>query len=123
MFLELNHNQLPVYLATKKISVIYQKATKFFPVEEKYNLTQQIRSDTISTHLNADDALPRKSEAEKKSFYEIGRSSVIEINAALDISKTINYCSKEELFNLGEAKKIVKATYWINQCLVKTIVL
>ncbi len=71
MFLELNHIQLPVNLATKKISVVYHKAIKFFPVEEKYNLTQQIRSDTISTHLNADDASLRRSEAEKKSLYKI----------------------------------------------------
>ncbi len=103
MFLDLNHTKLPVYSATKQLSLECYKASKFFTSEEKFNITQQIRRAALSVHLNTAEGSSRKSEAERKRFYEIARSSVIEIDAAFDICEALDYCKKEELKRLGEA--------------------
>ena len=103
MFLELGHTKLPVYSATKRLSLECYKATKFFPAEEKFNITQQIRRAALSVHLNSAEGASRKSDAERKRFYEIARGSVIEIDAALDICEGLGYCNKEGLASLGEA--------------------
>lgn len=103
MFLELSHTKLPVYSATKLFSLECYKATKFFPTEEKFGLTQQIRRAAISVHLNTAEGASRKSEAERKRFYEIARSSAIEIDAALDVAEELEYCKKENLKSLGDA--------------------
>jgi four helix bundle protein len=61
------------------------RITKIFPSEERFNLTQQIRRAAISVHLNIAGA-SRKSELERKRFYEVARGSVIEIDSAIEIS-------------------------------------
>lgn len=72
-----------------------------FPAEERYVLTQQIRRAALSVHLNIAEGSSRKSEAERKRFYEIARGSIIEVDAALDIAADMNYCTKEDLGELG----------------------
>lgn len=101
MFLQLNHQQLDIY----KISSAFIKecyfATKKFPAEEKFALTQQIRRAALSVHLNLSEGFSRKSLAERKRFFEISRGSIIEIDAAFDISSDLSYCSKAELEEMG----------------------
>jgi four helix bundle protein len=86
MHLQINHRQLDIY----KIAGVFVKdcylVTKIFPAEERYNLTQQIRSAALSIHLNIAEGASRKSEQERKRYYEIARGSVIEIDAALGCS-------------------------------------
>ena len=74
---------------------------KGFSIEEKFALVQQIRRAVISVHLNMAEGCSLKSMAERKRFFEISRGSIIEIDAALDISSELSYCSKEKLTDLG----------------------
>jgi four helix bundle protein len=53
-------------------------------------------------HLNVAEGCSRKSLTERKRFYEIARSSVIEIDAALDIAVDLEYTNKENLVVLGQ---------------------
>jgi len=46
------------------------------PSEEKYNLTQQIRRAGLSVKLNIAEGSSRKSESERKRYYEISRGSI-----------------------------------------------
>lgn len=103
MFLQLNHQNLTVYKASRTFAFECYKLTKLFPAEEKFNLVQQIRRAATSVHLNIAEGASRKSDVERKRFYEISRSSIVEIDAALDISEDLGYCTKEELQDLGNA--------------------
>lgn len=101
MFLHLNHQQFDVY----KISRLFVKecyfATKSFPEQERFALVQQIRRAALSVHLNLAEGFSRKSPAERKRFFEVSRGSLIEIDAALDLSEDLGYHSKENLQSLG----------------------
>jgi four helix bundle protein len=66
-------------------------------------MISQIRRAALSVHLNIAEGASRKSESERKRFYEIARGSVIEIDAALDIAKDLEYLNNLELIKLGDS--------------------
>jgi four helix bundle protein len=64
-------------------------------------MVAQIRRAALSVHLNIAEGASRKSEVERKRFYEVARGSVIEIDAALDIASDLGYLKEKETDNLG----------------------
>jgi four helix bundle protein len=101
MFLQLAHTKLDVFHQSQLLAMECYKITKFFPNEERFALTQQIRRAAISVHLNIAEGCSRKSEADRKRFFEIARGSVIEIDTAIGISYKLGYQTIEELETLG----------------------
>ena len=102
MFLQLAHTHMEVYKYSKSLTLEVYKITKVLPESEKFNLISQLRRAALSVHLNLAEGSSRKSELEKKRYYEIARGSVIEIDAALDIVVGLEYSTIEKLSNLGE---------------------
>ena len=86
MFLQLAHAKLDVFHQSQLLALKCYKITKLFPHEERFALTQQIRREAISVHLNIAEGCSRKSEADRKRFFEIARGSVIEIDTAIGLS-------------------------------------
>lgn len=103
MFLTLNHQKPDIYNFSKTFTLECYKLTKIFPADEKFGMISQIRRAALSVHLNIAEGSSRKSEVERKRYYEIARGSVIEIDAALDIAKEIEYLNNYDLTNLGES--------------------
>ena len=101
MFLELAHTHLDIFSMSKEFVLLCYKASRSFPTEERFDLTQQIRRASLSVHLNIAEGCSRKSVAERKRFFEISRGSIIEIDTALDIAIELNYVQKEDLVLLG----------------------
>jgi len=65
-------------------------------------MISQIRRAALSVHLNIAEGASRKSEIERKRFYEISRSSIVEIDAALDIANGLKYLKNHDMSELGE---------------------
>ncbi|MEZ5014166.1 MAG: four helix bundle protein [Chitinophagales bacterium] len=106
MWLELKHKQFPVYEVSKQMLALCYGATKFFPKDEKFILTQQIRRAALSAFLNLAEGFSRNSLLERKRFYEISRSSIVEVEAAFEAAIYLGYCDKNDLFELGETVKL-----------------
>lgn len=102
MFLQLAHTSLDVFKVSKAFTLLCYKETKTFPADEKYAMVQQIRRAALSVHLNIAEGSSRKSEAERKRYYEIARGSLIEVDTAFDIAVELNYTTKEILQPLGD---------------------
>ena len=100
MFLTLNHQKLDVYQASKSIVLECYRLSRSLPSDEKFGMISKIRKAALS-HLNVAEGCSRKSEAERKRFYEIARGSVIEIDAAVDIAKELHYPDTVSVENLG----------------------
>jgi len=103
MFLKLNHQKLEVYSLSKTLVHECYKLTKTFPAEEKFGMISQIRRAALSVHLNIAEGASRKSETERKRFYEIARGSIVEIDAALDIADDLKYLDNYDTLKIGEA--------------------
>jgi four helix bundle protein len=102
MFLTLNHQKLDVYQALKRFVLECYKLSKSLPPDEKFGMISQIRRAALSVHLNVAEGCSRKSEVERRRYYEIARGSLIEIDAALDIAKELDYLEAISVENLGD---------------------
>jgi four helix bundle protein len=91
MFLTLNHQKLEVYTNSRELAFECYKLTKALPSDEKFGMISQIRRAALSVHLNIAEGASRKSDLERKRYYEIARGPVIEIDAALDIANDLKY--------------------------------
>ncbi|MFL5744050.1 MAG: four helix bundle protein [Niastella sp.] len=103
MFLTLNHQKLDLYSISKTFVSECYKLTKSFPVEEKFAMISQIRRAALSVHLNLSEGASGKSDQERKRYYEVARGSLIEIDAALDIAKELEYLNNLELNKIGDS--------------------
>ena len=123
MFLELSHTKLFAYDYSKRLVFECYQTLKKFPPEEKYCLAQQIRRAAFSVNLNVSEGSSRKSEAERKRYFEIARGSVIEIDAGLEGAEILGYIKKENEYELGNViVKLFKIlTGLINSSIKKSI--
>jgi len=101
MFIPLNHKTLDVYKAAHEMLLECYKITSLLPQEEKYVLVSQIRRASLSVKLNIAEGASRKSPAERKRFYEVARSSVVEIDSAMEAVVDLKYLTLEKLQKLG----------------------
>jgi four helix bundle protein len=62
-----------------------------------------MRRGVLSVHLNIAEGASRKSEPERKRYYEVARGSVIEIDAALDIAGDLNYLETVDMKSISES--------------------
>ena len=103
MFLKLNHQKLDIYGVSKQFVLECYRLTKSLPTEEKFGMVTQIRRAALSVHLNIAEGSSRKSEAERKRYYEIAKGSAIEIDAGLDIAANLAYLDGIKTESLGES--------------------
>lgn len=86
MFLKLAHTNLDVYQYSYSLTLEAYRLTKALPDIERYNLISQIRRVALSVHLNIAEGSSRKSEIDRRRFYEIARGSLIEVDTAIGIA-------------------------------------
>jgi four helix bundle protein len=103
MFLKLNHQKLDIYIFSRAFVFECYRLTTHLPEHEKFGIISQIRRAALSVHLNIAEGSSRKTETERKRFYEISRGSIVEIDAALDIANDLEYLKNYDLSKVGEA--------------------
>lgn len=98
--IKLNHKELNVYKKSiELVSEIY-RLTESFPKTETFGLTSQMRRAAVSIPSNLSEGASRKSDKDRKRFYRISRSSLVELDTQLEISINLNY------LNNNKTKKI-----------------
>ena len=88
-------------MALKLVSTIYQITSKY-PKEELTGLTNQTRRAAVSISANLAEGSSRKSLVERKRFYEIARSSLVEVDNHIEVAKELGYLSNESISALNE---------------------
>ncbi|HEY0066969.1 MAG TPA: four helix bundle protein [Flavisolibacter sp.] len=102
MFLTLNHQKLDIYNVSRLLVIECYRLTKQLPSDEKFGMVAQIRRAALSVHLNIAEGASRRSDLERRRFYEISRGSLIEIDAALDIAQNLQYLNSITIKPLEE---------------------
>lgn len=78
---------------------IYEQVLDKLPIEEKYNLSAQLRRAAISITLNMAEGYGRYYFKESIKFYRIARGSLYEVKDALLTCYDFQWISKEVLEN------------------------
>ncbi|MEK7065739.1 MAG: four helix bundle protein [Patescibacteria group bacterium] len=68
-------------------------ATKEFPPEERYSLSDQMRRSAVSTTSNIAEGFGRQTYREKIQFYYIASGSLTELKNQLFVAKDVQYIS------------------------------
>jgi four helix bundle protein len=79
-------------------------------------MTQQLRRAALSVQLNIAEGSSRKSDIERRRFYEISRGSIVEVDTILDIAVELEYFKKEDLAQTGDL--IIKTFQMISKMIV-----
>ena len=95
--LSLNHKNLKVYQKSIELVSDIYALTQKFPGHEKFCLTSQLRRSAISIPSNIAEGSSRKTEKERKRFYEISRSSLVELDTQIGISINLGYLNKNQI--------------------------
>lgn len=88
---QLNHKKLEVYIKSSELVKLVYQLTNFFSNSELYGLTSQIRRSAISVISNLSEVASRKSELDRKRFYEISRSSFVELDTQIEIAFSLGF--------------------------------
>lgn len=94
--LRLNHKNLEVYKKGSGLVAEVYQLTRSFPKEEQFGLTSQLRRASISIISNLAEGSARKSSLERKRYYEISRSSLVEVDSQLEIAIRLNFLTQSE---------------------------
>ena len=78
------------------ITELYKICDQLLP-SEKFNLIDQIKRAGLSVSNNIAEGAARKSTAERKRFYEISRSSVVEIDNCFEVIIALKMLDREKL--------------------------
>lgn len=76
--------------------------TKFFPADEKYGLTSQMRRSAVSIPSNIAEGFKRYHNREYKQFLYITLGSTAELETQLILSNKLNYLSKNIMAPLSD---------------------
>lgn len=74
-----------------KLALAIYKATKEFPIEERFGLIDQMRRCAVSITSNVAEGFSRKTKKEKAQFFYMALGSVTELQNQLLIARDIGY--------------------------------
>jgi len=100
--LDLNHKKLDVYKESINLVANIYTITENYPKSELYGLTSQMKRAAVSVSSNISEGAARFSKKERKRFFEIARSSLLELDTQLKISLKLKFADDQS------SKEIVK---------------
>jgi four helix bundle protein len=116
--LNLSHKKLDVWYLSKNFVKDIYKVTNSFPSSEVYITVNQLKRAAISVASNIAEGSSRNSALERKRFYVIARSSLVEIDTQLEITSELGFLSKENYDELSV--KINKLFAFISKLIQST---
>ena len=102
MFLGLAHSKLDVYNIASDLVLECYHLMELLPLEERYNLIQQIKRAALSVKLNIVEGASHKTIRERKRFFEISRSSVAELDAAFEMCVKLGFLQNDKLKKVAQ---------------------
>jgi len=100
--LKLNHKNLKVWSESLTLVKMIYDLTKLFPQNEKFGLISQLNRAVVSVTSNIAEGSARSSNLDRKRFYQIARSSLVEIDTQLKIALLLNIISRDNIKNLDD---------------------
>lgn len=98
--LSLGHKKLQVYqVAISMVKGVY-KLTNDFPADERFGLIAQLRRAAVSVCSNIAEGAARKPPTDRSRFYQISRSSGVEVDTQFEIAILLGFIKPEQTNDL-----------------------
>jgi len=99
---------LEVWQKAHQLVLNIYKTSKFFPKEEAFGITSQIRRASISIPANIAEGFKRKGLNDKARFYNIAQSSIEEVRYYLILAEDLQYMKSDvSLSNIDEIARML----------------
>ena len=95
------HENLEVWKKSVDFTVVIYRLTDYFPKDEKFGLTSQIRRASVSIPANIAEGAARTSEKEFLYFLSIAQGSASEVSTEILIAFRLEFLSKENYYDLS----------------------
>ena len=96
--LELSHKKLIAWRKAIQLLPLIYKVCRKLPKEESYNIISQMKRAGLSVSNNLAEDASRKTKPDKKRFFEISRSSVVEVDNCITASLVLNYLTEKDKY-------------------------
>ncbi len=83
-----DYKQLIVWQKSHTFALLLYKETKFFPKEELYGITSQIRRSALSIPANIAEGCGRLTDKENRQFFQVSLGSYMKQNIICCFVKT-----------------------------------
>lgn len=101
-----DYHKLLIWQKGKEFVLLVYKKTENFPKAEIFGLQSQIRRAAVSFLLNIVEGQRRNFyQKEFLRFLEVSDSSLVEVEACLEIARDLNYLSQEDFRELEEKRE------------------
>ncbi len=97
--LKLNHKKLDAWKVSKEFVKEVYLLIKNFPDNEKFVLISQMKRASLSVPLNIAEGASRQTRLERKRFYQISRSSLVEVDTQLELAIDLNFTDLNQIKN------------------------
>ncbi|MCC5940751.1 MAG: four helix bundle protein [Balneolaceae bacterium] len=114
--LKLQHKNLKVWKKSILLVKEVYRLTNKFPEEEKFGLTNQMRRASVSIPSNISEGSARTHKRDRVRFYEIARSSLVELDTQIEIACELTYLQRTNLDDLSE---LLNANFALLSSMVK----
>ncbi|MDR4498755.1 MAG: four helix bundle protein [Candidatus Scalindua sp.] len=107
----MSHKSLEVWKKSVTFVTMIYDLTEEFPKSEIYGITSQLRRASVSVPSNIAEGASRNTAKDRKRFFEIARSSLVEIDTQLEISKMLNYFNPETNLTISQIEKMMNSLF------------
>ncbi|MGN6402296.1 MAG: four helix bundle protein [Flavisolibacter sp.] len=90
------YNTIELYSLSKKLVIACYELTHDLPAEEKTNLSQYIRTASVTVHLNIAQSLFLKKKKKRKKVINNIQDALTIINAATEVLQEVGLITKEK---------------------------
>lgn len=106
-----NYKNLKIWQLSRILVKVVYELTTYFPSNEQYGLTSQIRRAVISIPANIAEGSGRGTDKDFSRFLDIAISSSFELETELTLATDLNYISNEQctpvLNQIQEIQKMI----------------
>lgn len=107
-----NYKELKIWQKSVDLAVKVYQTTQYFPKEELYGLTLQIRKSVVSIASNIAEGAGRNSKKDFSNFLGISNGSACELETQLIIAQRVNFMDASILVSLQQEITEIQKMSW-----------
>lgn len=94
--------QLVVWQRGKELTILVYNITKYFPAEEKFAMSSQMRRSAYSFVANIAEGNAKRYFKDRLKFSNIAEGSLVELDCFAEIAFELKYLNKDNYLDLLE---------------------